>query len=156
VSLSASARYPAAGEVWGQMVRERLTGMSHFARHLHDGGHLRAGVSVDEVLTSRGRSSPLSYGTFWSRAAGRPSGSEHGWATCSSPRSFLSSEGPPSLQKAQSPTDPEGRSGPSGLAATGHPPDTIASLTARSHVNEWRGARPTCLSKTGSRQLGTP
>jgi hypothetical protein len=40
---------PAAAGVWAQMVQERLTGMSHFARHLHDGGHLRTGVSVNEA-----------------------------------------------------------------------------------------------------------
>lgn len=31
------------------MLTERLTGMTMFARHLHDGGHLRAGVSLGEA-----------------------------------------------------------------------------------------------------------
>jgi AcrR family transcriptional regulator len=39
----------AAAAVWQQMVEERLTGMTHFARHLHDGGHLRDDVTVDEA-----------------------------------------------------------------------------------------------------------
>jgi AcrR family transcriptional regulator len=38
-----------AAAVWRQLQAERLTGMSVFARHLHDGGHLRADVSVDEA-----------------------------------------------------------------------------------------------------------
>ena len=37
-----------AAEVWGQMTTERLTGRTAFARHLHEGGHLRPRVSVDE------------------------------------------------------------------------------------------------------------
>jgi AcrR family transcriptional regulator len=45
----ASATDPAAAAVWQQMVEERLTGMTHFACHLHDGGHLRADVTVDEA-----------------------------------------------------------------------------------------------------------
>ena len=39
----------AAAAIWSQMTQERLTGMTHFARHLHDGSHLRRGVSVDEA-----------------------------------------------------------------------------------------------------------
>ena len=38
-----------AADVWEQMTAERLTGMTAFARHLHEGGHLRPGVSVDEA-----------------------------------------------------------------------------------------------------------
>jgi AcrR family transcriptional regulator len=39
----------AVAEVWREMETERLTGMTFFARHLHDEGHLRAGVSVNEA-----------------------------------------------------------------------------------------------------------
>jgi AcrR family transcriptional regulator len=49
LARDAAASDPAAADVWAQMVQERLTGMSHFARHLHDGRHLRTGVSVDEA-----------------------------------------------------------------------------------------------------------
>jgi AcrR family transcriptional regulator len=49
LARDAAANDPAAAEVWGRMVQERLTGMNHFARHLHDGGHLRADVSVEEA-----------------------------------------------------------------------------------------------------------
>jgi AcrR family transcriptional regulator len=49
LARDAAASDPAAAEVWGRMVQERLTGMSHFARHLHDDGHLRADVSVEEA-----------------------------------------------------------------------------------------------------------
>ncbi len=38
-----------AAAVWEQMTTERLTGMNAFARHLHRGGHLRPGMSVDEA-----------------------------------------------------------------------------------------------------------
>jgi hypothetical protein len=31
------------------MVTERLVGMTHFARDLHEGGHLRPDVSVDDA-----------------------------------------------------------------------------------------------------------
>jgi hypothetical protein len=31
------------------MVQERLTGMTEFARHLYQGGHLRHGVSLEEA-----------------------------------------------------------------------------------------------------------
>jgi len=34
-----------AAEVWEQLQQERLTGMSAFAQHLDESGHLRAGVS---------------------------------------------------------------------------------------------------------------
>ena len=46
---SAAASHPDAAAVWEQMVRERLIGMTEFARHLHEGGHLRPGVSFDEA-----------------------------------------------------------------------------------------------------------
>ena len=46
---SAAATDAGAAEVWGQMQTERLTGMTVFARHLHDGGYLRPGVSLEEA-----------------------------------------------------------------------------------------------------------
>jgi AcrR family transcriptional regulator len=46
---AAASSDPGAAEVWEQMTTERLTGMTAFARHLHDGGHLRRGVSVGEA-----------------------------------------------------------------------------------------------------------
>ena len=46
---SAAASDPAAAAVWEEMSAERLSGMTAFARHLHDGGHLRPGVSVEEA-----------------------------------------------------------------------------------------------------------
>ena len=46
---SAAASDPGAAGVWEQMQAERLTGMTVFARHLHEGGHLREGVSVEEA-----------------------------------------------------------------------------------------------------------
>jgi AcrR family transcriptional regulator len=49
LAREAAASDPEAAEVWDQMVTERLTGMTEFARHLHDGGHLRADISVEEA-----------------------------------------------------------------------------------------------------------
>lgn len=46
---AAAATDPSVAEIWQQMLAERLTGMTSFARHLHDGGHLRAGVSLEEA-----------------------------------------------------------------------------------------------------------
>jgi AcrR family transcriptional regulator len=46
---SAAASDPEASTVWDQMVQERLTGMTEFARHLYEGGHLRPGVSLEEA-----------------------------------------------------------------------------------------------------------
>ncbi|HEV2809798.1 MAG TPA: helix-turn-helix domain-containing protein [Acidimicrobiales bacterium] len=46
---AAAASDPAAAAVWEEMSTERLSGMTAFARHLHDGGHLRPGVSVEEA-----------------------------------------------------------------------------------------------------------
>ncbi|MDQ4131861.1 MAG: TetR/AcrR family transcriptional regulator [Actinomycetota bacterium] len=40
---------PTAAAVWDQLQAERLTGMSAFASHLGEGGHLREGVSVAEA-----------------------------------------------------------------------------------------------------------
>ena len=45
----AAAADATAGEVWQQMQEERLTGMTHFARHLRSGKYLRAGVSEAEA-----------------------------------------------------------------------------------------------------------
>jgi AcrR family transcriptional regulator len=45
----AAATDPGAADVWRQMATERLTGMTMFASDLHDGGHLRPGLSVDEA-----------------------------------------------------------------------------------------------------------
>ena len=39
----AAAADVTAGEVWQQMQEERLTGMTHFARHLRSGKYLRGG-----------------------------------------------------------------------------------------------------------------
>ena len=38
-----------AAAVWEQLQAERLTGMTVFAKHLHDGGYLRDGVSKNEA-----------------------------------------------------------------------------------------------------------
>jgi hypothetical protein len=35
--------------VYAQLQAERLTGMTAFATHLHDGGHLRVDVSMQEA-----------------------------------------------------------------------------------------------------------
>jgi AcrR family transcriptional regulator len=49
VARAAAANDPEAADVWDQMVAERLTGMTQFARHLHEGGYLRPDVSVEEA-----------------------------------------------------------------------------------------------------------
>jgi AcrR family transcriptional regulator len=49
VVRDAAATDPGAAEVWEQLQAERLAGMTVFARHLHEGGHLRRGVSVEEA-----------------------------------------------------------------------------------------------------------
>jgi AcrR family transcriptional regulator len=46
---AAAASDPGVAAIWDEMAEERLIGMSQFARHLHEGGHLRAGVSVEEA-----------------------------------------------------------------------------------------------------------
>ncbi|MDQ3897158.1 MAG: TetR/AcrR family transcriptional regulator [Actinomycetota bacterium] len=46
---AAAAGDPGAARVWEELEIERLTGMEFFARHLHEGGHLRPGVTVDEA-----------------------------------------------------------------------------------------------------------
>lgn len=45
----AAASDAGASGVWQQLQAERLTGMTAFAQHLHDGGHLRRGVSAEEA-----------------------------------------------------------------------------------------------------------
>ena len=46
---SAAATHPDASVIWDQMVQERLIGMTAFASHLHEEGHLRPGVSLEEA-----------------------------------------------------------------------------------------------------------
>lgn len=49
VVRDAAATDAGAAELWEQLQAERLAGMTMFARHLHEGGHLRRGVSVEEA-----------------------------------------------------------------------------------------------------------
>ncbi len=49
VVRDAAATDPGAAEVWEQLQAERLAGMTIFARHLDDGGHLRDGVSWEDA-----------------------------------------------------------------------------------------------------------
>lgn len=49
LARDAAASDPAAAAVWRQIVQERLTGMTILARHLHDGGHLRQGITMEEA-----------------------------------------------------------------------------------------------------------
>jgi len=49
VVRDAAATDPTAAAVWDQLLAERLTGMTAFARHLHEGGYLRADVSLEEA-----------------------------------------------------------------------------------------------------------
>jgi AcrR family transcriptional regulator len=49
VARGAAASDPAAAAVWRTILEERLTGMTHFATHLHEGGHLRAGLTMEEA-----------------------------------------------------------------------------------------------------------
>jgi AcrR family transcriptional regulator len=54
VPVELLARDAAAGDagaaaVWKEIQAERLTGMANFAQHLHQGGHLRADVSMSEA-----------------------------------------------------------------------------------------------------------
>jgi AcrR family transcriptional regulator len=46
---AAGAGDPEVAAVWEQMTTERLVGMTEFARHLHDGGHLRDDVTLEEA-----------------------------------------------------------------------------------------------------------
>src|SRR4051794_33269508 len=49
VVRDAAATDPAAAEVWAQLGRERLAGMTMFAANLEEGGHLRADVTAEEA-----------------------------------------------------------------------------------------------------------
>ena len=49
VVKEAAATDPGAAAVWEQLQQERLTGMTAFATHLHEGGHLREGVTMEEA-----------------------------------------------------------------------------------------------------------
>lgn len=49
VVRAAAATDAGAAEVWAQLQAERLTGMTAFATHLHEGGHLRDDVTVEEA-----------------------------------------------------------------------------------------------------------
>jgi AcrR family transcriptional regulator len=49
VVREAAAADAGAAEVWEQLQQERLTGMTALATHLHEGGHLRDGVSMEEA-----------------------------------------------------------------------------------------------------------
>ena len=80
---AAAAGDPGAAEVWDQMQAERLNGMTVFARDLHDEGHLRPEVSIEEahdvlwtynspelyeLLVMRRGWSPERYGTWVAQA----------------------------------------------------------------------------------------
>src|SRR5690242_393310 len=49
VVRDAAVSDPAAAEVWEQLQAERLTGMTAFATHLHQDGHLRDDVSPEHA-----------------------------------------------------------------------------------------------------------
>ena len=49
LARDAASGDPAAAAVWDQIQQERLTGMGQFARHLHAGGHLPSGITVEEA-----------------------------------------------------------------------------------------------------------
>jgi AcrR family transcriptional regulator len=49
VLRTAAATDAGAAAVWEQTQQERLSGMTQFAHHLAQGGHLREGVSVEEA-----------------------------------------------------------------------------------------------------------
>jgi AcrR family transcriptional regulator len=49
VARQAAAADPTAADVYGQLQRERLTGMAAFAQHLKAGKHLRRGVTADDA-----------------------------------------------------------------------------------------------------------
>lgn len=46
---AAGAGDPEVAAVWEQMTTERLLGMTELSRHLHDGGHLRDDVTLEEA-----------------------------------------------------------------------------------------------------------
>lgn len=49
LARDAASGDPTAAAVWEQIQQQRLTGMSQFARHLHAGGHLPAGTTVEDA-----------------------------------------------------------------------------------------------------------
>jgi hypothetical protein len=49
LARAAATADPEAAGVWDQLRAERLAGLTLFARALHQDGHLRPGVSVDEA-----------------------------------------------------------------------------------------------------------
>ena len=49
LARAAAASDPGAAGVWEQMLAERLTGMTYFAQNLHEQGHLRGDVSLDDA-----------------------------------------------------------------------------------------------------------
>jgi TetR/AcrR family transcriptional regulator, regulator of autoinduction and epiphytic fitness len=49
LARAAAATDPEAAGVWGQLQAERLAGLTMFARALHDEGHLRPDVPVEEA-----------------------------------------------------------------------------------------------------------
>jgi AcrR family transcriptional regulator len=49
VLRAAASTDAGAADVWATLQQERLTGMTYLGQHLHDRGHLRAGVSVEEA-----------------------------------------------------------------------------------------------------------
>jgi hypothetical protein len=49
VVRSAASLDPDIEAVWRQMQTERLTGMTAFATHLHAGGYLRDGTSLEDA-----------------------------------------------------------------------------------------------------------
>jgi len=49
VVRDAAASDKAAAGVWGRLNAERLAGMTAFATHLHEGGHLREGIGVEDA-----------------------------------------------------------------------------------------------------------
>ena len=49
LAKEAAASDPAVAAVWEQMATKRLTGMTHSARHLHQGGRLRSDVSMSKA-----------------------------------------------------------------------------------------------------------
>ncbi len=49
VVRDAAVADPTAAEVWANLQAERLTGMTAFATHLDEAGHLRAGVTLEQA-----------------------------------------------------------------------------------------------------------
>ena len=49
LARDAASADPAAAAVWQQIQQQRLTGMGQFARHLHAGGYVPAGITAEEA-----------------------------------------------------------------------------------------------------------